>query len=179
MALVERTLPAGVTSGSIATSNVSIGNSLLASNTTDGTVSNNCSTVDLTSGVGGAGTGVQSITSLGHNMSDDATCTSFIQPGDQQNVGNIISTLGPLQNNGGPVPTRALLEGSPAISAGSAVLGVTTDARGITRPGTCPSIGAFQFEGAVCGTATSSPIANAGAPNTGIGSTSVSHWLLA
>ena len=159
---------AGVLSGNVATSNVSIGNSLLASNTTDGTTSNNCSTADLTSGVGGAGSGVQSITSLGHNISDDASCTMFTEEGDQQNVNNIISTLGSLQNNGGNVPTRALLTGSPAIAAGSSVLGVTTDARGIARPGTCPSVGAFQFEGAVCAASTTNAGANAGAPNTGI-----------
>ena len=158
---------AGVLSGNVGTANVSVGNSLLADNTTDGTTSNNCSTVDITSGVSGAGTGNTSIGSLGYNMSDDATCTTFTGTGDQQNVNNIISTLGPLQDNGGSVPTRALLEGSPAISAGGAVLGVTTDARGVARPAACVSVGAFQFEGAVCGASTTNNGTSAGAPNTG------------
>ena len=160
---------AGVGSGTVATSTLNVSNSLFADNLTDST-SSNCESADLTAGFSGAGTGITSINSLGHNISDDATCGSFTQTGDQQNVGNIISTLGPLQNNGGNVPTRALLAGSPAISAGGAVLGVTTDARGVTRNATCPSVGAFQFEGAVCAAATTNPAANAGAPNTGIGS---------
>ncbi len=166
---------AGVGSGDVANVNMTVQNSLFANNLNDG-VSNNCSAADITSVVGGTGTGIATITSLGHNISDDATCTSFTQPGDKQNVNNIISTLGPLQNNGGNVPTRALLAGSPAISAGSAVLGVTTDARGVARPEACPSVGAFQFEGAVCGVSTPSGSnggGNAGAPNTGIGSASL------
>lgn len=164
---------AGLQSGNVGTANVSVGNSLMASNTTDGTESNNCSTVDISSGAGGAGTGVGTITSLGHNMTDDNSCTAFTQPTDKQNVHNIISTLGVLLNNGGFVPTRALLAGSPAISAGSAVLGVATDARGIARPSTCPSVGAFQFEGAVCAASTTNGGTNAAAPNTGILSVSL------
>jgi len=50
-----------------------------------------------------------------------------------------------LQNNDGPVPTRALLAGSPAIAAGGSVLGITTDARGKARPGNSPSVGAYQY----------------------------------
>jgi len=41
--------------------------------------------------------------------------------------------LGPLQNNGGPTHTMALLPGSPAIDHGSA-FGLTTDQRGNVRP---------------------------------------------
>ena len=172
----------GQTSGDSATAVVRVNNSLLADNLNDG-VSSNCSVTDLTPVVGGAGTGTPSINSLGYNISDDASCTSFTQPGDQQNVNHIISTLGPLQNNGGAVPTRALLASSPAIASGGAVLGVTTDARGVARPNTCPSVGAFQFEGAVCGAST--PAASAGssggkatAPNTGIGSSSLAAGLV-
>lgn len=146
---------------------VTVSNSLMADNLNDG-VPSNCATGDFTPGLGGTGVSTANIVSAGYNISDDAGCAGFNQTGDQQNVGNIISTLGPLQNNGGAVPTRALLEGSPAIAAGGAVLGVTTDARGIARPSTCPSVGAFQFEGAVCAASTTSGGSNAGAPNTGI-----------
>lgn len=153
--------------------NVSISNSLMADNMSSSTYSN-CSQGNLSSVFNGTGTVNTSFTSLGHNISDDDTC-GFTQIGDQQNVNNIISTLGTLQDNGGAVPTRALLAGSPAIAAGGSVLGVTTDARGIARPNTCPSVGAFQFEGAVCAATTTN--ANAGgaaaAPNTGIGSVSI------
>jgi hypothetical protein len=34
-------------------------------------------------------------------------------------MNNINATLGPLQNNGGPSQTQALLPGSPAIDAGN------------------------------------------------------------
>lgn len=159
----------GFGGGETGTSIINVKNSLFADNLMDGE-SKNCGLIDVTGAFSGAGSGVSQINSQGNNISDDATCTSFNQPGDQQNVSNIISTLGPLQNNGGSVPTRALLPGSPAISAGGSVLGVTTDARGIARPSTCPSVGAFQFEGAVCAASTTSPT-TATAPNTGIGST--------
>ncbi len=63
--------------------------------------------------------------------------------------------------------TCALLPGSPAIGAGTAVLGVTTDQRGIARPST-PDVGAYLT---VLGTSiTLTPIAKfAGisVPNTG------------
>lgn len=52
--------------------------------------------------------------------------------------------LGPLQNNGGPTLTHALLPGSPAIDAGTCN-GLTLDQRGVARPynGIC-DIGAFE-----------------------------------
>ena len=52
--------------------------------------------------------------------------------------------LGPLANNGGPTETMALLAGSPAISAGVAVEGITTDQRGVARVFT-PDIGAYEY----------------------------------
>ena len=161
------------------TVNVSIGNSLMADNLLDSAPSN-CFQGDLTPNYGGFGTVVTNVTSLGYNIADDSSC-GFTQTGDQQNISNIVSTLGTLQNNGGNVPTRALLAGSPAISSGGSVLGVTTDARGVARPSTCPSVGAYQFEGAVCGASTPSASAgsNAGAPNTGVGSVNLALSALA
>ena len=66
--------------------------------------------------------------------------------------GNIVLTtisrlgLSPLGDYGGPTPTVALLPGSPAIGAGTAVSGITTDQRGepLASP---PDIGAFQSQG--------------------------------
>ena len=49
---------------------------------------------------------------------------------------NVNPLLGPLQNNGGPTETMALLPGSPAIDAGNIALipsGITTDQRGAPR----------------------------------------------
>ena len=63
---------------------------------------------------------------------------------------NTNPSLGPLQDNGGPTFTHALLEGSPAIDAGSCtdVDGNTvhTDQRGMPRPqGANCDIGAFEL----------------------------------
>jgi hypothetical protein len=49
--------------------------------------------------------------------------------------------LGPLQDNGGPTKTMALMPGSPAIGAGSGC--PATDQRGAPRTGAC-DIGAYQ-----------------------------------
>src|SRR5205823_11993166 len=54
--------------------------------------------------------------------------------------------LGPLQANGGQVPTRALLSGSPAIDAGDNANAPFGDGRGLPRiiNGTI-DIGAYEF----------------------------------
>ena len=67
---------------------------------------------------------------------------------DPTNLINTDPLLGPLADNGGPTQTMALLPGSPAINAGVAVPGVTTDQRGVTRPqGNATDIGAFESRG--------------------------------
>jgi hypothetical protein len=55
------------------------------------------------------------ITSDGYNLSSDDGGGYLTGPGDQINTDPL---LGPLQNNGGPTFTHALLPGSPAIDAG-------------------------------------------------------------
>ncbi len=55
--------------------------------------------------------------------------------------------LAALGNYGGSTQTVALLPGSPAIGAGTAVLGVTTDQRGLPLDSPTPDIGAFQSQG--------------------------------
>lgn len=98
----------------------------------------------------GAGTtgGVvtNSLTSGGGNLSSDDTCSLyFTQPTDQNNLTDLASTLSPLADNGGFVPTRALIQGSPAIDSGVAVSGLTTDARLAVRPqGTAYDSGAYE-----------------------------------
>jgi Ca2+-binding RTX toxin-like protein len=53
--------------------------------------------------------------------------------------------LGPLQDNGGPTFTHALLDGSPAIDAGVAVEGVLVDQSSANRQqGRAPEIGALE-----------------------------------
>jgi hypothetical protein len=91
------------------------------------------------------------MTSNGYNLSSDSTC-NFNGPGD---LNNTYPLLGPLQNNGGPTKTMALLPGSPAIDAGNpsgCTDGhghlLTTDQRGYPRhdredTGGC-DMGAFE-----------------------------------
>jgi predicted outer membrane repeat protein len=55
------------------------------------------------------------ITSEGYNLSSDDGGGYLTGPGDQINTDPL---LGPLQDNGGPTFTHALLPGSPAIDAG-------------------------------------------------------------
>jgi predicted outer membrane repeat protein len=55
------------------------------------------------------------VTSDGYNLSSDDGGGYLTGPGDQINTDPL---LGPLQNNGGPTFTHALLPGSPAIDAG-------------------------------------------------------------
>lgn len=77
-------------------------------------------------------------TSLGYNIvgnlgTGGGNPTITATTGDQIGVSDALVNLGPLQNNGGPTPTRALLTGSIAIDKGHSS-GSTTDQRGLTRP---------------------------------------------
>jgi len=55
------------------------------------------------------------VTSLGYSLSSDDGGGVLTGPGDQINIDPM---LGPLQDNGGPTSTHALLPGSPAINSG-------------------------------------------------------------
>jgi hypothetical protein len=58
--------------------------------------------------------------------------------------------LGPLQDNGGPTATHAVLADSPAVEAGDPALHFSADQRGTSRDvTTAPDIGAFQAAPAV------------------------------
>ena len=82
--------------------------------------------------------------SLGHNLFSDGPSIT-LGPSDLVNTDPL---LGPLEDNGGPTFTQALLPGSPAIDAGVGVSGVTTDQRGVARPqGSAADIGAFESRG--------------------------------
>ncbi len=77
-------------------------------------------------GTGGSG----GLTAANHNL------LGVAQPG-----------LAPLGNYGGQTETMPLLPGSPAIHAGDAVDGITTDQRGELLDSPEPDIGAFQSQG--------------------------------
>ena len=84
------------------------------------------------------------LTSQGHNLVQNVAGCSIA--GDL--TGNITGQdplLGPLQDNGGPTFTHALLAGSPAIDAGNDGAAPATDQRGTSRPqGLFSDIGAFE-----------------------------------
>jgi hypothetical protein len=85
-----------------------------------------------------------SFESGGHNLFDDDPAVT-LAPTDLINTDPLLAPLG---DYGGPTPTQALLPGSPAIDAGIAVPGVTTDQRGVPLPqGQAPDIGAFESRG--------------------------------
>ncbi len=107
---------------------VNVKNTILAGNTP-----NNC---------------VGTMTSQGYNLESGTDC-GFTGTGDLQSAA---ANLGPLQDNGGPTWTQALLSGSPAIdhipyeTSGCGTT-YTTDQRGYIRP--CPTgggcdIGAYE-----------------------------------
>jgi hypothetical protein len=101
------------------------------------------------------------VTSLGHNLIGATDGSSLWLASDLK--GTVLAPtnalLGPLQDNGGPTPTMALLPGSPAIDAGGS--GLATDQRGLPRyvhigtsvppGGDWSDIGAFELQAASIG----------------------------
>ncbi len=137
---------AAMSAGSIANTSLITRNVVLYDNISSGN-KYNCGAEDIGSFFGSpAGTSNLAFTSQGGNLSDDTTCNPyFTHASDQNNLGNLASTLGTLSNNGGYVPTIPLLEGSPAIDAGVDVSGLTTDARLAVRPqGSAFDSGAYE-----------------------------------
>ncbi len=96
----------------------------------------------LSANCGYTGGASGTIDSAGYNLSSDTSCTADLDQlaSDKNNVDPKIAALA---NNGGTTMTHALLGGSPALGAGSAVTGVTLDQRGVTRDAT-PDIGAYE-----------------------------------
>jgi hypothetical protein len=83
--------------------------------------------------------------SQGYNLIGNTQGASGYAPSDL--VGTAFNPidplLGPLQDNGGPTQTMALLAGSPALNAGDPSQLGTTDQRGVVRSGGV-NIGAYQ-----------------------------------
>jgi CSLREA domain-containing protein len=106
--------------------------------------------------VDSCGSGGGAAVSLGHNLAPSSACFQAAGPGD---VFTPNFLLGPLQNNGGPTETHALLPASPAIDAvPPSSCAVSTDQRAVARPqgGGC-DIGAYEFEPAPTATASATP----------------------
>jgi hypothetical protein len=133
--------------GTLAVNNGTVSGNSAGGIVNGGTAMLQNSIIDNNAGINCGGT----LTSHGYNLSSDGTC-NFNAPGDLNNHDPL---LGPLQNNGGPTETMALLPGSPAIDGGNPA-GCTdgkghllmTDQRGMPRPdkedSTGCDIGAYE-----------------------------------
>jgi CSLREA domain-containing protein len=108
------------------------------------------------SGSHGPDCSVMDAHSDGYNLiGNNADCMFLAAAGDKigTSASPIHPHLGPLQDNGGPTFTHALMAGSPAIDAGNPVTPgssgsacETTDQRGMSRPqGTRCDMGAYEF----------------------------------
>jgi predicted outer membrane repeat protein len=101
------------------------------------------------------GKGPVSVTSslIGSNQGTGLTATGLVPDANGDLIGSagipLDPLLGPLQNNGGPTPTLALLPGSPAIDRGANPLDLVTDQRGVDfsrQSGAGVDMGAFEFQ---------------------------------
>ncbi|OGN93338.1 MAG: hypothetical protein A2Z75_08700 [Chloroflexi bacterium RBG_13_50_10] len=143
---------AGISNGQ---ADMTLTNCTIANNTTtdpdcrgggfynDGTATfKNTIVANNTAGTGNNGyNNLGTTTSQGYNLDSENSC-GFNQPGDLVNTNPL---LGPLQDNGGPTFTQALLNNSPAIDAGANAGAPATDQRGVTRPqGQYVDIGAYE-----------------------------------
>ncbi len=127
------------TSGTVAVANSTISADSAASGASlanhGGTVSL-AATVVANRGAGDACSGP--FVDEGYNVASDSSCG--FGPSD-----GVVSTMGPLADNGGPTETMALLAGSPALGlVESTALCSATDQRGGVRPPTGCDSGAFQ-----------------------------------
>ena len=88
------------------------------------------------------------ITSNGYNIESPGNSCGFDQNTDKTDVPDPM--LGPLQNNGGPTETHALLSGSDAINQiPEAACELGEDQRGEPRPetgGTMCDVGAYEVQ---------------------------------
>ncbi len=104
---------------------LSLNNTIIANNTTGGDCVRTGGTINATYSL----------------IEDGLTCVNGTNTNNLTGEPN----LGPLQNNGGPTQTHALLTGSIAIDKGNTNL--TTDQRGVMRPqGAADDIGSFELE---------------------------------
>src|SRR5262249_2844474 len=89
---------------------------------------------------------------VSYSLIGDGTGSNILDGTNGNKVGTTASPIdpevGPLQNNGGPTKTMALLAGSPAIDAGTNTgLSVITDQRGFDRVPDGPTdMGAFEYQ---------------------------------
>jgi hypothetical protein len=133
--------------GTVTISNSTIGRNYAAGVIVQESFGSGAATLQNSIVANNSGANCLGVTSKGYNLSRDGSC-DFSGPGDLNNTNPI---LGPLQDNGGPTKTMALLSGSPAVDAGDpSGCKVRTDQRGEPRPdpedtGGC-DIGAYELQ---------------------------------
>ena len=107
-----------------------------------------CETGPVLRGTVIQGTCDVAVTSGDFNIESPGNTCAFDGPGDQPSVSTEELNLGPLQDNGGPTMTHALLPGGIAIDVIPAdMCGADEDQRGEPRPGgTMCDVGAFEVQ---------------------------------
>ena len=140
--------------GGIYNSSISNGEATIISTIVAGNINNNDLESNITSG-GNNLIGGDSISSLDlpgnlvNARDSDIVGTADVATTDGFIDNSIDALLGELQNNGGPTPTIALLDGSPAIDAGSNPNNLEFDQRGEgfdRTVGEGTDIGAFEVQ---------------------------------
>jgi predicted outer membrane repeat protein len=134
---------------------VSEGGGIFVNANNGGGILNLTNTIVAGNTAGSAGPDIfGAVSTADHNLVGDATGSSGISNGVNGNIvggnGNpvIDARLGPLQNNGGPTETMALLTDSPAIGHADNAAAPAKDQRGFTRideAGETTDIGAFEL----------------------------------
>jgi hypothetical protein len=124
------TFPASSTANAVTLKNVLLAGNLAGSDPA-ARVSANC---------GMTGGGIP-VTSQGSNLSSDASCDMWLTAATDKK--SVDPKLDVLADNGGSTLTHKLLEGSPAMAAGTADAAVTVDQRGVARDAV-PDIGAYE-----------------------------------
>jgi CSLREA domain-containing protein len=124
------TFPASSTANAVTLKNVLLASNLAGSDPA-ARFSANC---------GMTGGGIP-VTSLGSNLSSDASCDMWLTAATDKK--SVDPKLDVLADNGGPTLTQKLLAGSPAMAAGTADASVTVDQRGVARDAV-PDIGAYE-----------------------------------
>jgi hypothetical protein len=118
--------------------------------------------------------------SVSNTLLQDVDGATGITGGKSGNIVGQDPRLGPLQDNGGPTATIALLAGSPAINAGANPLNLTVDQRGFsTRAvGGSADIGAFET-GATAPPPGGGPGGGGSGSGSGSGAVTVQHITVA
>jgi hypothetical protein len=146
---------ATLTNCTLSLNTAGIGGGIHVSSEIPGTILNLTNTIVAGNTKGISGPDIfGAVATADHNLVGNATDSSGVVNGVNGNIvggnGHPVSNalLGPLQNNGGPTQTMALLAGSPAIGHANNFKAPATDQRGLPRIdelGELTDIGAFEL----------------------------------